>query len=381
MEGDHIKICYWLKPLSWLYGLVINLRNILFDSGVLPSESFDVPVICVGNITAGGTGKTPHTEYLIRLLSEQHQVAVLSRGYKRKSKGYILATPDTPMQDIGDEPFQMKQKYPQIHMAVDANRRRGIKNLCRPGIEPATDVVLLDDAFQHRYVVPGINILLMDYHRLVNFDELLPAGRLREPKSSCQRADIVIVTKCPPYITPMEEHGIARSIEMQPWQKLFFTRFKYGKLKKVSLFPEEIALEDISDTRYNIVLLTGIASPQQMEYDLQQYFKFTSVHFSDHHDFQRKDIEQVERTIKSVTTPDKQTIVITTEKDAARLLSIGQVYEDFTLFSFRISLYVLPIEVEFMDEQEERFNQFILSYVQKNSRNSTLLKGTNANKP
>ena len=380
MEGDHIKICYWLKPLAWIYGLVMNLRNILFDSGVLPSESFDVPVICVGNITAGGTGKTPHTEYLIRLLSQQHQVAVLSRGYKRKSKGYILATKDTPMQEIGDEPFQMKQKYPQIHMAVDANRRRGIKNLCRAGVEPATDVVLLDDAYQHRYVVPGINILLMDYHRLVNFDDLLPAGRLREPKSSCQRADIVIVTKCPPYITPMEEHGIARSIEMQPWQKLFFTRFKYGKLKKVSLFPEEIPLEDISDTRYNIVLLTGIASPQQMEYDLNKYFTFTPIHFSDHHDFQRKDIEQVERVIKSVTTADKQTIVITTEKDAARLLSMGQVYEDFTLFSVRFPIYILPIEVEFMDEQEERFNQFILSYVQKNSRNSTLLKGTNAGK-
>jgi len=380
MEGDHIKICYWLKPLSWLYGLVINLRNILFDSGVLPSESFDVPVICVGNITAGGTGKTPHTEYLIRLLSEQHQVAVLSRGYKRKSKGYILATPDTPMQDIGDEPFQMKQKYPQIHMAVDANRRRGIKNLCRPGIEPATDVVLLDDAFQHRYVVPGINILLMDYHRLVNFDELLPAGRLREPKSSCQRADVVIVTKCPTNLVVMEKNGINHSLSLQPWQRLFFSSFKYGRLQKVSLFTEEIPLEDVTNDRYNVILLTGIASPQQMEFDLKTYFQFTSVHFSDHHEFQHKDIELLERTIHQVTTPDKRTIVITTEKDAARLLPMGKVYNEFTLFSVRFPLYILPIEVDFLDNGAEAFDQFILGYVQKNSRNSTLLTRTSKEK-
>lgn len=378
MEGDHIKINHWLKPLSWIYGGIVSLRNILFDCGALPSESFDVPVISVGNITAGGTGKTPHTEYLIRLLSQQLQVAVLSRGYKRKSKGYILATEDTPVQEIGDEPFQMKHKYPQIHMAVDANRRRGIKNLCRPGLEPATDVILMDDGFQHRYVTPGINILLMDYHRLIPFDELLPAGRLREPKSSCQRADVVIVTKCPPDILRMEKLGIKHSLSLQPWQKLFFTSFRYGKLQKVSIFQEELALEDVSDEDYNVILLTGIASPQQMEFDLQQYFKFTPVHFADHHNFQQKDIDMLERTIRSVSTPDKRTIVITTEKDAARLLSMGNTYDEFTLDSTRFPLYILPVEVMFLDDMEDSFNQFILGYVQKNSRNSTLLARTNA---
>ena len=215
MEGDHIKINYWLLPLSWLYGLVVSIRNLMFDVGMLKSKTFPLPVICVGNVTVGGTGKTPHTEYLIRLLSKDHQVAVLSRGYKRKSEGYVLATKDTPMAEIGDEPYQMKatkdtpmaeigdepyqmkQKYPQIHMAVDKDRCHGINQLMQNTVKPQTDVVILDDAYQHRYVKAGLNILLMDYHRLIHLDKLLPAGRLREPMSGSQRADIVIITKCP----------------------------------------------------------------------------------------------------------------------------------------------------------------------------------------
>ncbi|MBQ8607587.1 MAG: tetraacyldisaccharide 4'-kinase, partial [Bacteroidaceae bacterium] len=181
MEGDFIKINKWLYPLSALYGIGVGLRNQLFDWNILPSRSFDIPVISIGNITVGGTGKTPHTEYLINLLKKEWKVAVLSRGYKRKSHGFQLASPDTPMQMIGDEPFQMKQKFPDIYVAVDANRCRGIDNLCKEEIAPGTEVVLLDDAYQHRYVNPGINILLVDYHRLICYDTLLPAGRLREP--------------------------------------------------------------------------------------------------------------------------------------------------------------------------------------------------------
>ena len=366
MEGDHIKICKALIPFSWLYGLGVNVRNILFDSGVLRSESFDIPVICVGNITAGGTGKTPHTEYLIRLLSTDYQVAVLSRGYKRKSKGYILAMGNMPMEQIGDEPYQMKHKFPRIHMAVDKNRREGIRRLCDKSVWPATDAIILDDAFQHRYVQAGVNILLMDYHRLVYFDRLLPAGRLREPKSSCQRADIVIVTKCPTYITPMEEHGISRSLEIQPWQKLFFSHFKYGALHNIKN-GSEIELENLSKGQFNVVLLSGIASPQQMEYDLKKYCNFTSLHFSDHHNFSKKDIQLVKDTVKKVSTPGKKTIVITTEKDAARLSSNKQSFVN------DIEVYTLPIEVEFLDERTNEFNQTILSFVQNHSKNSNAL--------
>lgn len=197
MEGDFIKIRKWLTPLSMLYGMVVGIRNQLFELGFLKSRSFDIPVISVGNITVGGSGKTPHIEYLVRLLKDKVKVAVLSRGYKRKSKGYVLADADTSMSDIGDEPYQMKKKFPDIYIAVDKNRCEGIDNLTQQDATKDTDVVLLDDAFQHRYVKPGVNILLVDYHRLIISDKLLPAGRLREPKEGKARADIVIITKCP----------------------------------------------------------------------------------------------------------------------------------------------------------------------------------------
>jgi tetraacyldisaccharide 4'-kinase len=205
----------------------VGLRNALFEMGVLRSKSYDVPVISVGNITVGGTGKTPHVEYLIELLKDDINVAVLSRGYKRKSKGFVLADKDTPMEQIGDEPFQMKQKYPDITVAVDANRRRGIEKLIEGKAGKNIGVILLDDAFQHRYVKPGINILLVDYHRLVIYDELLPAGRLREPVKSKDRADIVIITKCPQDLNPMEFRVITKAMKLYPYQQLFFSTHEY----------------------------------------------------------------------------------------------------------------------------------------------------------
>ena len=169
MEGDMTRIRRWLKPLSWLYGLGVDVRNALFDMGVLPSASFDIPIICIGNITVGGTGKTPTVEYLIRLLAPRYRVAVLSRGYKRRSKGYILASPASTMEEIGDEAWQVKQKFPAVHVAVDANRRRGIERLMADEATRDVQVILLDDAYQHRYVKAGHNILLVDYHRIISF--------------------------------------------------------------------------------------------------------------------------------------------------------------------------------------------------------------------
>ncbi len=359
MEGDHIKIWHWLTPFSWLYGLGVGIRNILFDSGILRSQQFDLPVISVGNLSVGGTGKTPHTEYLIRLLGKEFQVAVLSRGYKRKSKGFRLATADTPAQEVGDEPFQMKRKFPHIHMAVDCDRCHGIRQLRSANVQPPVEVVILDDAYQHRYVTPGINILLMDYHRLVCFDRLLPAGRLREPQSGSQRADIVVVTKCPKSITPMERHGIARSLELQPWQKLFFTHFKYGNLRNLTT-DQEIPLKELKRNKYNVVLLTGIASPQQMEDDLREFCHFTSLHFPDHHDFTPKDMNLVDKAIAKATTADKTTIVVTTEKDAARLHCQSD------------NFYYLPVEVEVLGNRGKDFNSIILEYVRTNSRDGIL---------
>ena len=329
MEGDHIKINYWLLPFAWLYGLVVSIRNLMFDVGMLKSKTFPLPVICVGNITVGGTGKTPHTEYLIRLLSEKHQVAVLSRGYKRQSEGYVLATPTTSMTDIGDEPYQMKHKFPQIHMAVDKDRCHGIEELMKKEVQPSTDVVILDDAYQHRYVKAGLNILLMDYHRLIHLDKLLPAGRLRESSSGTKRADIVIVTKCPRDITPIERTGIERSLNIENWQKIFFSTYSYP--------------DDMKGIGKNPLLVTGIASPEQMRYDLQKIVpEFDVMSFPDHHHFTKNDINNI-RTRAAGRT------ILTTEKDATRLHGLENVK-------------VIPIEVEFIDGKED-FDNIIRNYV------------------
>ena len=329
MEGDHIKINYWLLPFAWLYGLVVSIRNLMFDVGMLKSKTFPLPVICVGNITVGGTGKTPHTEYLIRLLSEKHQVAVLSRGYKRQSEGYVLATPTTSMTDIGDEPYQMKHKFPQIHMAVDKDRCHGIEELMKKEVQPSTDVVILDDAYQHRYVKAGLNILLMDYHRLIHLDKLLPAGRLRESSSGTKRADIVIVTKCPRDITPIERTGIERSLNIENWQKIFFSTYSYP--------------DDMKGIGKNPLLVTGIASPEQMIYDLQKIVpEFDVMSFPDHHHFTKNDINNI-RTRAAGRT------ILTTEKDATRLHGLENVK-------------VIPIEVEFIDGKED-FDNIIRNYV------------------
>ncbi len=372
MEGDHIKICRWLIPFSWLYGFGVWLRNVMFDYGILRSESFDVPVINVGNITVGGTGKTPHTEYLIRLLSKEYKVVVLSRGYKRKSVGFQLATPDTPMPQIGDEPYQMKEKFSDVYVAVDVDRRNGIRQLL--GLkQPPIDVVLLDDAYQHRYVKPGLNILLMDYHRLICFDCLLPAGRLREHKSGQERADVVIVTKCPPHITPMERRGIERSLALYTWQKLFFSYFTYGALYPLyDKSKDNLALESVKDVADSVLLLTGIASPLQLEADLREYTEFTSLQFGDHHDFSVEDIDRIEDAFAQMKGERK--IVITTEKDSVRLMQcrLSEL--------LRQAVYVLPVEVAFMNGKTKEFNKIITDYVRKNSRNRSVSKRANDNK-
>ena len=363
-EGDLIKINEWLLPLSWLYGIGVRFRNWLFDVGIKHSKAYNIPVISVGNITVGGSGKTPHVEYLIRLLQDKMKIAVLSRGYKRKSHGYVLADNDTTMPEIGDEPFQMHQKFPNVYVAVDAKRARGIENLQSDDATKDTDVILLDDAFQHRYVKPGINILLVDYHRLIIYDKMLPAGRLREPLSGKNRADIVIITKCPKDLKPMEFRVLTKAMDLYPFQQLFFTCINYDDLQGV--FCEQVKkVEDLKEQ--HVLLLTGIASPKQMEHDLAPVVKtLTSLSFGDHHQFKAKDVERINQTFTSISEPR---IIITTEKDAVRLRETEGLCEDV-----KQHIYALPIKVSFMLGQEENFNEKIISYVRKNSRNSILVK-------
>ena len=364
-EGDFIKINEWLLPLSWLYGIGVRVRNWMFDIGVLKSQSYDIPVISVGNITVGGSGKTPHVEYLINLLHEKLKVGVLSRGYKRKSRGYLLADKDTEMREIGDEPFQMKHKYPDIYMAVDRNRRNGINRLTHDELTKDVDVILLDDAYQHRYVKPGINILLVDYHRLIIYDKLLPAGRMREPQEGKSRADIVIVTKCPKDLKPMEFRVLKRVMNLYPYQELYFTTLQYESLKAV--FRDERKPLSSLPKGVNILLLTGIASPQQMVMDLKPISeKITPMAFGDHHQFTEDDAERINNTFAAMPEPK---VIITTEKDATRLNSLDTLSE-----ATKNSIYALPIRIRFMLEGEEEFNNKIISYVRKNSRNSILAK-------
>ena len=345
MEGDLIYTNKKLRPLSWLYGLGVGFRNFLFEAGVLKSHSYATPVIAVGNITVGGTGKTPHVEYLIRLLKDKANLAVLSRGYKRKSHGFVLADDHSTMYDIGDEPFQMKQKFPDITVAVDKKRTRGISLLTSGAAGKDIEVIVLDDAFQHRYVKPGINILLVDYHRLIIYDELLPSGRLREPASSKDRADIVIVTKCPPNMKPMNFRVLTKAMALYPYQQLYFSTHEYGDLVPLGDLGGLASLENLASLApYHVLLLTGIASPEQMRQDLESY-----VH-----------------EIHPLVSPK---CIITTEKDAVRLKTVEGLSDEVLQH-----LYVLPIRIKLMLGQEESFNKYIIDYVRKNSRNSILAK-------
>ena len=367
-EGDLIKINRWLLPLSWLYGFIVSLRNELFNLGILKERTFKIPIISVGNITVGGSGKTPHVEYLIRLLHNDVKVGVLSRGYKRKSHGYILANDSSTMRDLGDEPFQMKQKFPNIYVAVDKNRCNGIEHLTQDQKSSDVDVILLDDAFQHRYVKPGLNILLVDYHRLIIYDRLLPAGRLREHLSGKQRADIVIITKCPKDLKPMEFRILTKAMDLFPYQKLFFSTIDYDV--PYAFFSDATT----SLSKQNILLLTGIASPEQMENDMKNKCRsVTSLAFDDHHLFTLKDAQRINDTFAALPSPK---IILTTEKDSTRLYHLEGLSTEA-----RDALFVLPIKIKFLLNQGEYFNNKIINYVRKNSRNSILAKRKDDNKP
>lgn len=364
------KIYWGLYPFSVLYGIGVRVRNLLFDRGLLRQERFPLPIICIGNLTVGGTGKTPHTEYLIRLLHGSFRLAVLSRGYKRKSKGFVLASPASRMEDIGDEPFQMARKFPDIRVAVDGDRCEGIRRLMAPEGAPDTEVVLLDDAFQHRYVQPGLSLLLMDYHRPVESDQLLPAGRLREPASGKRRADLLIVTKCPPDLSLEKCKQLRQRIQPLPHQEVFFTTLAYGKLYPLFADTPARALDTLKGQA--ILLVTGIASPAPLVEEVRRHAaSVTPLLFGDHHNFDATDMQQIVQQFHRL--PEARRLILTTEKDASRLIGHPQLADELKPY-----IYVLPIEVEFLHKGELVFNPKIIEYVRKNSRNSRLSEGEDA---
>lgn len=339
-----------LTPLAWLYGCVVRLRNRLFDWNVLPSEQFPVPVICIGNLAVGGTGKTPHTEYLAGMLQGRRRVAVLSRGYKRRSRGFVLANEVTTAEELGDEPFQIKQKFPDVLVAVDANRRRGIRLLLSLPPEIRPEIILLDDAFQHRYVRPTLSILLTDHARLFTWDRLLPVGRLREPRRGAGRADIILVTKCPRGITESERDRIRKEIGRKAGGKpIYFTGIEYEDLRP--LFPGVAHILSLRSLTKDdgVLIVSGIANPRLLVEKVKEHAgEVELLAFADHHAFGDDDLRRVEERFGRLRA--KRKYIITTEKDAVRLQGNRWVGEALKLY-----LYYIPITIRFCGDGEKEF--------------------------
>lgn len=342
-----------LFPFSLLYGLVTFVRNKLYDWKFLSSVSYkDICVISIGNITVGGTGKTPHVEYLIRLLSPEYQIAVLSRGYKRKTNGFLLVETSSTVDEVGDEPYQMKQKFPTIVMAVNVDRIKGIRKIQE--IYPDIQVILLDDAFQYRKIKPTLSILLADYNRPLYRDTMLPAGRLREYACSAKRADMMVITKSPINLSTEEQHDILRHDAKAFPHEPYFTTIAYGELCPV--FPASQHLPIPHLKQYDVLLVAGIAYPKPLEQYLRSLANSVqTMIFPDHHAFSKKDIQHIFDQWENISSAYK--LIITTEKDATRLQKMKAPIE------MQQVSYYLPIEIGFLGAGESLFEQKIRSVI------------------
>ena len=360
-----------LLPFSLLYGMAVSIRNLMFDYGILHSSEFNMPVISVGNITVGGTGKTPHIEYLVRLLRKDYRVATLSRGYRRRSRGFRMADISSTVEQVGDEPLQMKRKFSDLTVAVDRRRVNGISRLMRE--IPDLDVVLLDDAYQHRRVKPGLSILLIDYNRPLSQDRLLPAGRLREHAFEKKRANIILVTKCPDRLKPIERRLVVKELKLYPFQHLFFTRLVYDQPRPV--FPEAAGdppdHEQFRLLKPKLLMVAGIANPRLFKKYLRSIStKIEEMHYPDHYYYGEKDILAISNRFTEMEGDEKY--CFTTEKDAMRLQKFDNMREDI-----KARMYYVPLEIDFLNEDTGNFNQHILNYVRNNRRNSILHKKSN----
>ena len=340
-----------LYPFALLYGEIVNLRNKAFDKGVFATTKFSIPIIVVGNLNVGGTGKSPQIEYLVRLLQKGYKVAVLSRGYKRKSKGFQLAEKSTTAEQIGDEPMQFHQKFNDLIVAVDADRVNGINQLKK--VKNPPNVILLDDAFQHRKLEAGFNILVTAYHSLYTDDIMLPAGDLREKSNGANRAQVIIVSKCPENLSEAEQFKIAQKLKPKLNQTVFFSKISY--YNSVLNNEGQITLAELKN--YNVLLVTGIANANPLIKFLEKKeIKLKHLKYADHYNFSKSDKENIISKFNKIQIDKK--IILTTEKDYVRGFS-----------TLNNQVYYLPIRTEFLDN-EEGFNKLILNYVQQNTTNS-----------
>lgn len=332
-----------LTPFSWLYGFGVYVRNKFFDWGILKETSFGVPVVGVGNITVGGTGKTPHVEYILECLRYKRNIAVLSRGYKRKTRGFIVASAKSTPDSIGDEPLQIYEKFGgTVKVAVCESRVKGVRELIKQF--PKLDLIVLDDSFQHRYIKPKVNIMLMDYSHPVYSDNIIPLGRLRESSHARYRADMVITTKCPSDVSALDMRIVSKRLELMPYQKLYFSTFDYGGL--IPVFPDDcsqrVLIADLTadDT---VILLTGVANPRPFVNHFRAYpFKKKVLHFPDHHDFKKSDLHDIHKKFNSASGIRK--VIITTEKDAVRIS-----HNPYFPVELRPLIFYIPIGVRMLD--------------------------------
>ncbi len=341
-----------LYPFSFLYAVITNIRNLLFDIGVLPSKTFDIPIVCIGNLSVGGTGKTPLTDYIISLLSN-NKTAVLSRGYGRKTKGFLEVEINSKAENVGDEPLWLKQKHPNCLVVVDENRKRAIEKITKT--YPEIEVILLDDGFQHRSVKAGFNILITDYHLSYYKDFLLPMGTLRESKESSKRADIIVVSKSPKDLNPTEKKGMIQQLGIFITQKCYFSHINYKKWKCISNNTELL-----ENKKFSITLVTGIANPSPLLKKLENDgHSIALMQFADHHNYSKNDIVKILKNYKQDKSAKK--LILTTEKDAVKLRAFEKDFGD-------ANIYFAPIETAF--EEKENFENQILKYVKTNKRNN-----------
>jgi tetraacyldisaccharide 4'-kinase len=350
-----------LFPVSFVYGVITWLRNILFDWRILPSKSFDIPIISVGNLSVGGTGKTPHIEYLIRLLGKENKVAVLSRGYKRDSKGFIIADENSTTVEIGDEPCQFNRKFKNIIVSVDEKRKRGITNLLKQATPPG--IILMDDAFQHRSVKPGVSILLTDFHNMYTHDYMLPTGSLREFRVGAKRADIIVVTKTSKVLSPITRQSFQEEIKPKPHQKILYSYLDYGPLMRIK------GIDFIPDgrKRYNtIMIVAGIANTYPLEFHLKNFCdEIKLLKFPDHHSYNQKDIVKIMEVFDGIITQNK--IIVTTEKDLMRISR-----PDYLNTLQQYPVCYIQIEIIFHKEDKPVFDKYILDYVRSDNRDSSI---------
>jgi tetraacyldisaccharide 4'-kinase len=341
---------YISLPFALLYGVVVAIRNKFYDNGIFTSIEFSLPVICVGNITVGGTGKSPHIEYLIEYLKSTYKIATLSRGYKRYTRGFRIADEKSNARDIGDEPFQFKAKYPSIEVCVAEERMTAIPQLLQK--RPQLEVILLDDAFQHRTVKAGLNILLTDYHRLYTRDYIMPFGLLRESKTAAKRAQIIIVSKCPTHLTIDEKQKLIEEIKPENNQTIYFSAIEYKNIYPLS----ETHHSYNSETE--ILLVCGIANPDPLIEKLSSEFKKVyPLTFKDHHYFTYDDIEEVKEAFDHITSTNK--MIITTEKDASRLMLLQD-----KITAYQLPIYIQSIGIQFLYNEAESFNEEVITFIQ-----------------